>query len=125
MREMFVEFAGENRRFVGSFAASVEIAQRIGDPLFIAKEVVLESLMHEQGIPYEARWSFTVSNVAETIFIGLKHGESKMTLEDVQNAVFDLGFADAQRLASDYLTLIVGPKPEETATVEGEGASEK
>ena len=115
MRELEKTIGGRTLTFAATFRDSLEIAERIGDPLTIMREAALEAVFLSRGIPYEPKWRFTIQNTPRILYIGLKSAGSKMTLEEVQELVFEIGFAAAKDLAADYLALIVGPKPEEAS----------
>lgn len=115
MRKLTFEICGEERDLVATFAASVEIAEKVGDPLFITREAAVESIMLSQNMPYSPKWRFTVSNVPQVIHIGLKAADEKVKLSEVQEWAFEVGFPEAQRIAAEYIALITRPKPEESA----------
>ncbi len=128
MRKYTCTIAGENLEFTANFKASMEIAKEIGDPLMIAREAALEAMMISKSFPYNPRWSFTVENVPQILHIGLKESGSNMKLERLQELVFEDGFASSRDHAIEYLSLIVGPAPEETddsAGVPEDSAGEK
>ena len=113
MRTYTCTLADETLELTANFKASIEIAKEVCDPLLIAREAALEAMMISKSFPYNPRWTFTVENVPQLLHIGLKASGSKMTLEKVQELVFEVGFAAARDHAIEYLALIVGPKPEE------------
>lgn len=113
MREYKAELAGQKLTLGATFKASMDIAEQIGDPLMIAREAALESMMMSQGINYQPRWMFNVRNVPELIHIGVKAAGGKKSLEAIQELVFEAGFVAARDVATEYLALIVGPQPEE------------
>lgn len=123
MREFSATLNGVELRLVANFAASVEIAKTVADPLLIAREASVESMLLSKGINYDTKWKFTVQNVPQLLYIGLKAAGSEMKLPDVQDLVFEAGYAAARDVALEYLGLIVGPAPEEK--LEGGGKEEK
>lgn len=122
MRELELELGSEKIKVSATFKASMELAQKVGDPLYIAREATLESMMMEKGLPYTPKWMFTVDNIPTILHIGVQAAGSNKTLEQMQEMVFDAGFANARTAAIEYIGIIVGPTPEET--VEGSGSSE-
>jgi len=114
MRKLTYEICGEDRDLVATFAASVEIAEKVGDPLFITREAAVESIMLSQNMPYSPKWRFTVSNVPQVIHIGLKAAGESVKLSEVQEWAFEVGFPEAQRIAAEYIAMITRPKPEES-----------
>lgn len=114
MRKLTFEICGEERDLVATFAASVEIAEKVGDPLFITREAAVESIMLSQNMPYSPKWRFTVSNVPQVIHIGLKAAGESVKLSEVQEWAFEVGFPEAQRIAAEYIAMITRPKPEES-----------
>lgn len=124
MRELETELGGRPIRLAANFKASLEIAEKVGDPLTIMREAALEAMFMARGIPYEPKWKFSVKNVTQIIFIGARAAKESLTLEDIQDLVFEMGFVAAQEIAGDYLALIVGPRPKETiAEKDGEESS--
>ena len=115
MRKLTSEICGEERDLVATFAASIEIAEKVGDPLLITREAAIETVMLGGGIPYSPKWRFTVSNVPQVIHIGLKAAGENVKLSEVQEWAFEVGFPEAQRIAAEYIALITRPKPEESA----------
>jgi hypothetical protein len=111
MRTLTIEHDGEEHELAATFGASVELADRVGDPMFIAREAALEATMMQARIPYQPKFVFTVQNVPEILAIGLKAAGSKLKKREIEEMVFDAGFLHARKWAADYLALIVEPKP--------------
>lgn len=115
MRSMEIEHDGETYTLTATFAASVEIADKVGDPLSIAREAALEAAMMQARMPYRPKFEFTVRNVPVILHIGLKATGANLTLKEVENLVFDKGLVHARLWAADYIALIVEPKPTKPA----------
>jgi len=113
MREIEITLGGRSFTLAANFKTSMEIAKRVGDPLTIRREAALEAMFISRGIPYEPKWRFTVENVVEILAIGLIGAGNKITREEVGELVFETGLSTAMETASDYLTIIFGPQPEE------------
>ena len=124
MREIYAQLNGEPITLGATFKASIEISERIADPLMIAREAALEAMMGDRGVTYTPRWMFTVETVPLLIWIGIKHGGGKHTLEQVQEMVFDAGFIPARAVATDYLAAIVTPQSDEVTASEGNQSGE-
>jgi len=122
MRELKTTLAGKPVSLAATFKASMEIAEEVTDPLYISREIMVEYTMQERGIPYTPRWMFTVQNIPLILHIGMKAAGSTLTVDKVQEMVFEEGFANSRDIATEYLGLIVGPAPEEE--LEGEEESE-
>lgn len=112
MREHRCTLAGKELVLTATFAASVRIADSVADPLQIARESALEMMMMEKGFPYTPKFQFNVKNIPLLLQIGLEAAGEKWKIEDVQEIVFDAGFAEARDAVIEYLGLIVGPAPE-------------
>lgn len=110
---MTVNMGGEEITLAATFRASVEIADKVNDPLAIAREASLEAMFGQALQVYEPKWRFTVLNVPQIIHIGTKAAGDKRTLMDIQELVFAEGFPSARAIALEYLALIVTPKSEE------------
>jgi len=123
MRKYSCTIADESVELVANFAASMEIAKQVGDPLMIAREAALDAMMMEKGFPHNPKWAFTIENVPLLLHIGIKAGDSKMALGRVQELVFEEGFAKSRDTAIEYLALIVGPAPEEEMEDSADGKS--
>jgi hypothetical protein len=113
MRELTINLGGEELLLVADFKASLEISNKIGDPLLIAREAFVEQMLLARGMAYEPKWSFTVENIPRLLHIGLVAAKSSMKIDRVQELVFEEGFAASRDHALNYLTLIIGPKAEE------------
>lgn len=111
MRTMTIEHGGETYELAATFKASLEIADKVGDPLSIAREAVLEAIMMQTRMPYTPKFSFTVRNVPVILHAGLKAAGVDMKLAQVEELVFDHGFVHARLWAADYIALLVEPKP--------------
>lgn len=122
MRELTVSLGGEDVTLAATFKASVEIADKIADPLVIAREASLEAMLGQAGQIYEPKWRFTVQNVPAIIHIGTKAAGDKRTLAEIQELVFAAGFIEARAVALDYLALIVTPRSEEAEPSKAGGA---
>ena len=111
MRELIVEHDGEEYTLAATYKASLEIADKVADPIGIAREAALEAAMMQARMPYRPKFEFTVRNVTQIIFIGLKAAGSDMKMSDVEELVFDRGLVHSRLWAADYIALIVEPKP--------------
>lgn len=123
MRKYTCTLGGKKLELVANFKASIEIAKEVGDPLMIAREAALEAMMISKSFPYNPRWSFSVESVPQILHIGLKAAGSKMTLEQLQDLVFEEGFAAARDHSIEYLSLIIGPSAEEPPENSADGQS--
>lgn len=124
MRSITIELDGRKVKLVATFEASMEIADQIEDPLRISREAAMEAMMVSMGLSYDPKWSFTIVNVPEILYIGAKAAGEKVTLEEMQELVFDTGFNQAKEMAVEYMALIIGPKPEEIPETEGDASGE-
>lgn len=113
MREVYITLAGRELELVANFKASLEIAKTIGDPMVIMREASLEALFLSRGIAYDPKFQFNTENSTKILHIGLKAAGSKMTLEEVQELCFEAGYVETKEAASEYLALIIGPRPKE------------
>lgn len=113
MRDIEVTLGGKELRLAADFKASLEIAKKVGDPLTIMREAALETALISRGIPYDPKWRFTVENVLELIHIGTQRADQRISRDEIGELIFAAGFLAAKEVASDYLAIIVGPRPEE------------
>ena len=113
MREITATLGGEEITLAANFKASMEIAEKVADPLAIAREAALEAMFSQALQAYDPRFRFTVKNVPQILHIGMKAAGDKRTLEQVQEMVFDAGFPDARDIAIEYIATVVTPKSEE------------
>jgi hypothetical protein len=111
MREMTIEHDGKTYTLAATFAASVKLADRVEDPLKIAREAALEAAMMKARMPYTPKFDFTVRNVPVILHIGMEAAGASTTIEEVQELVFSKGLVHARLWAADYVALIVEPKP--------------
>lgn len=119
-RQMTATLAGEEVTLAATFDASVEIMEKVADPLSIAREAAIEAQFLAAGQVYDARFKLTVKNVPQIIFAGMRAAGDKRDLKAVQQLVFDHGLIESRAIAMDYVALIVTPTSEE-ATEKGEG----
>lgn len=110
MRKFTITHGGEDYTLAATFDASVEIADKVADPLFIAREAAVEAAL---GAGYAPKFRFTVQNVPQIIGIGLKAGGHQISAKAVQAMVFDMGMREAMELAARYVAMIITPKSEE------------
>lgn len=113
MHSMQVTIGGLDLELALTFGAAREIAQKVGDPLAIAREASLEAMMAQSGIAHTPKWVPTIENVPMLIWIGAKHAMADIKLESVQEAVFEHGFLEAKMAALNYLAAIVTPSARE------------
>ncbi len=111
MRSMTFEAGGKTHEMKATFQASVELANKVGDPLMIAREAAMEAAMQDRLLPYKPSFAFTIENVPVILEIGLRAAGSKLKTREIEDLVFDMGFAEGQELASNYLALIITPTP--------------
>ena len=111
MRTMTIENGGETYELAATFKASLEIADKVADPLTIAREAALEAAMLGARIPYQPKFMFSVRNVPVILHAGMKAAGAELKLAEVEEMVFEAGFVTARMWAADYLALIVEPKP--------------
>lgn len=121
MHSKAVTIGGIDLELAFTFGAAREIAQKVGDPLAIAREAALEAMMANVNMVHNPKWLPTVDNVPLMIWIGAKHGGFAGKLEDVQDAVFLHGFVECKQIALDYLAGIVTPSARETMDGKGGG----
>lgn len=126
MRELETTLGGEPVTLTASFKASQSIAEKVGDPLLIAREAQLEAMLTRPGFPpYDPKWKFTTDNVPKILHIGIKASGEAMALEKVQELVFAEGFVSARAKAEEYLALIISPRSEEiTEPAQGDAPGE-
>lgn len=112
MRSITLTFGEKEYKLSANFKASLEIANTVADPMKMSREAAVEAMMLDRGFTYEPKFYFTVENVAQILWIGAKTSDKRVTLEDIQEAVFEEGFFSARDKAVEYLGLIIGPRPE-------------
>lgn len=97
-----------------SFQTLDEIAERVGDPITILREMGVEALAIKAGLyQYQPKFRFTVENVANLLHIGISHAGGDMTLEQVKDAIFCEGLESVKDKAENYLVLNVTPETEQ------------
>jgi hypothetical protein len=124
MREYETILGGKSVTLAATFKAAQEIANKVADPYAIVREATVENMALSVGaFQHQPKFRFTVENVPLLLHIGLRHAGSDMSLSDVQEAVFEDGFAKGRDDAENYLALIVGPRSEEVGETEKGSAS--
>lgn len=113
MREYTVKLADKELSLGITWAASMELSEKVADPLKITSEAQVKALSMQAGLrPPKGEFSWTVKAVADVLFIGTKHSkvEEKPTLEDVQELVFDAGLDNAHAAALMYIGNMMNPE---------------
>lgn len=117
MREMSVTLGKLTLPLRANFRSSMLLCGTVGDPLMIAREAVLEAMIAERGLDYKPKFTFTLPNIVQTIFIGANEYNSEITKAQIEDAVFDAGMFEARDIASNYIALIIGESPELEGTM--------
>lgn len=112
-RELTADLGDERITLVATFRASMDVAEKVGDPLLIAREAALEAMFSSVGRTYEPKFRFSMRNVPVIIHIGASAAGDKRSLSDIEDLVFSAGILKAQDLATRYIAMIVEPKSEE------------
>lgn len=112
MRKITISLAGTEIDLVANFAASIELNDKVRDPLEIMKFAALDHMFAEKGIAYTPPWQFSVKNIPIILHIGAKAAKSELTLEEMQNLCFEAGYLESQAEAVHYVASIVGPTAE-------------
>jgi len=110
---------------VANWKTSLEVAERVGDPMMIAREAVKEAVLLEKGLPFRPDFVLTTENVAEIIHIGVNAGDTEMSLDRIGELIFDAGIFAGKEIATDYLAMIIGPQSKEMPKKKGDKRSEK
>ena len=106
MRKLTFDYNGDEIELAATFDASMEIAEKVADPLQILRQVVAAAQL---GPAYQPKFVYTVANVAQILHIGQKAAGGKRTLKDMQQIAFGLGLVTAMSLADQYIALMVAP----------------
>ena len=120
MRAFTFEHGGEEYTMAATFGASVDLAEKVADPLFIAREAAVEAAL---GAVYQPKFRFTIQNVPQIMAIGLKAGGHALPMSAVQAMVFDIGFREAMDIATRYVAMVITPKSEEVTEIEASDAA--
>lgn len=123
-RRMTVTLAGEEVTLAATFDASMEILEKVHDPLAIAKDAALEMQLAAMGQVYDPRFKWTVRNVPLAIWAGMKAAGDKRDLRAVQEMVFKHGMIECSAVAIEFITMLVTPTTEEASDEKGGGSGE-
>jgi hypothetical protein len=99
MRTVTLELAGETLEMPVSFAAGSALSKAGIDPLQLA-------------LKHDIRASMTSAAVIRVLYIGAEAAGSKLTLEEVGSAVYEVGAIEFLPVAIDYLTAFCAAAPE-------------
>lgn len=115
-RSVSATIAGKKVTLKATFRAGREICDEVCDLLTMQREQAATLLFMQRGIPYTAKFSFTVEHIVDVLAIAVKHSGEKITREDVEAFTIDEGIDKAQEVATKYLQLFfAGPEtPVET-----------
>lgn len=122
-RNLTATLAGEEITLAATFAASVEIMDKVCDPLAIAREAAAEQAIAQLGMVYDGKFKWTVKNLPLVLHIGMKAAGDKRDLQTVQQLVFQHGFIEALSIGVQYVTALVTPQSEEAGEDEGSSGS--
>ena len=103
MRELEIELGGETLTLVANWKASLAIADNVGDPILMARDVW--ATKGDDGEAASPRLDLPL--VAGIIHAGAKAGGSKKTLDEIGDVIFKGGLVEAQTYATAYLSMIV------------------
>ena len=106
MRSLSFDHDGEEIQLAATFDASMEIAEKVADPLQILRQIVAAAQL---GPAFQPKFVYTVANVAQILHIGQKAAGGKRTLKDMQKIAFDFGLVTAMSIADQYIALMVAP----------------
>lgn len=108
-----VRFGADEYDLKGSWAASQEFDQKIGDPLQMALK-----------LNQEGNAGFTSRSIVKAIWVGMKHAGHKLTEGEVGELCAKHGIINYLQAANAYLIMLVTGGPEE-AEEEGEDSKKK
>lgn len=124
-RSLVTVLAGEEIELAATFNASVEIMEKVADPLAIARDAAAEQALAQMGMVFDGKFKWTVKNLPIVLHIGMKAAGDKRDLQTVQEMVFQHGFIEALTIGVQYVTLTVTPQTDEAGDEKGEsGAGE-
>ena len=122
MRTMEAKLGDTALTLVANWKTSLEIAERIGDPMMIAREAVKEAVLLEKGLPFRPDFVLTTENVAEIIQIGVNAAGVNMSVHEIGELIFEAGIFVGKEIATDYLAMIIGPQSQEVPKKEGKAS---
>ena len=123
MRKLtFTAPSGDDIELAATFDASMEIADKVADPMQIHRQAVASEAL---GPAYQPKFAFTVANVAAILHIGHKAAGGAMTRKQINDLTFEIGALNSQVIAAEYIKLFliggeVKMKEGETAEPSGE-----
>ena len=119
MRSMDIKIGDLELSLAMHFDAASELSRKVYDLMGVVREAQIEARMAEVGLSYRPAWQATTENIPLIFYIGAKYNAPSLTLAQVQGAVFEHGFPEAQALAMEYLAALVTPTARKKA--EGKG----
>lgn len=122
-RRLIASLAGEEVTLAATFEASVEIMEKVADPLAIARDAAAEQALSQMGMVFDSKFKWTVKNLPIALHIGMKAAGDKRDLRAVQQMVFEHGFIEALTIAVQYVTMMVTPQTDEAGEEKGEGGA--
>ena len=119
MRKMVADFGGLRFEMAAHFGAAREISEKVADPLIIHREAVVEGMFLKNNIPYQPKFTMTLKNVPVILMIGAKAAGEKISMADIENAMFEAGLHVGKEVALQYLTMFFIKGDEELDSGEG------
>lgn len=109
MRTEIYTIGGQTFKVAATFKAAQEVSQ-IVDPYFALREFAIEENMRSMMLPYQPKWMPSVKNIGPILHIAQKHAGGELTLQMVEELVFEEGYLESAALVVDYLRLIATPQ---------------
>jgi hypothetical protein len=120
MRKLTETLAGRELTFAATFDASMEICDKIRDPMEIVQISATTQMMRAHQIDYTPEWAFDTVNIPIILHIGAKAAGEDISLKQMQELVFEHGFYNSMAVATDYVGIIIGPVAEDSGEDSGE-----
>lgn len=112
MKSVTIALGGKQTNLKMTWGMIKETAQTVADPLFISREIMKEELFKQQGIPYQAGFSFGVVNSCEIVAIALRENGKDVSADDVGEYVTTDGIHAIENAAQEIILAMMGGGPE-------------
>lgn len=113
MRNYTVTLAGRDIPLGITWGASMELAEKVADPLVITSEAQTRFIAGQAGLRApKGEFQWTGKSVADILYIGHKHSaaEEKLTVDELHELIFDAGLDNAHAAALQYIGNMMNPE---------------
>lgn len=124
MRSLHRNLGGLALELGYTFGALRDIAAKVADPIAIVREAGLSAALISTGVyTHKPAFEWSIHSVTLVLWLAGRTADKDLTLEAVQEACCEAGFAAAFALADEYVAGAISGGPKESAGSTSEGSA--